>query len=631
MPLTSAHKKYLKKHIRKTSLTQIAVNLGIPEKEIKDYLKSQWRKEKYQKFLEKEETVKSDQVNGVSIIKTREKEELSGFRGWFNKNWKIFLFLTFLVSVSYFNSLKNAFISDDITAIRDNPLIGQISYFWQPPYSNFFALRPLIIFLIHHFFGPNPLFYRLSNILPHLGSTILIYFLIKRFFARPIPLITASVFATHPILTEAVTWISGGPYSEGTFFVLFSFLLYLETQNDVFPHRVSEVKLLSLPLYFLSILLFLLAIFFTEKFLIFPLILTVYEFYRGHLKTAWKRLLPFWAVSGVLLINLASLLANRTSVIAKVSYVEPGINNPFIQIPIAITTYLKLIFWPKDLAFYHAEGIYNQSQYLFSLLVFLLFLGLAVYSFKRNRIFFFWLSFFLIALLPTLTPFRVSDVIAERYVYFGSLGIFVFIAWLVQKVGELAKNQKVSYLLLIIIIASLSTRTILRNRDFRNPDTLWLATAKTSPAIPQNHNNLGEFHARQNNWEKAIEEFKMAVELEPKFAIAYQNLATAYYQLEKYDLAVENYQKAIALDSTLWQSYHNLATIYASTGKLDLAIEHVEKAVSIDPKSANSYALSGIIYLQMGNKQRAKEQLEKALELDPQDEEAKKLLLESEK
>lgn len=609
MNLTHSQKKYLKKNVKKLPLAKVIADLGISEKEIQDYLKSQWPKEKYQKFLEKEGVTQYNQRDGVSASETK------GTKG----HWKILVFLAFLVSIAYFNSLKNDFVSDDITAIRDNPLLSQTSYFWQPSHFNSFSLRPLLIFLIHQFFGLEPLFYRLSNILPHLGSTILIYFLIRRFFTPPVPIITASIFAVHPILAEGVTWISGGPYSNGTFFALFSFLIYLQSKNK------------KLRFYFLSILLFLSAVLFTEKLAILALIIALYEFCCHNLKNAWKKLVPFFVISGILLINLFSLLGNRLSFLAERAYREPGLNNPLFHVPIAVTTYLKLIFWPKDLAFNHSEAIFNQSQYLLSLVVFISFISLLVYSFKKDRRIFFWLSFFFIGLLPTLTPLRVSDVIAERYVYFSALGVFVFIAWLIQKTSVIVGSQRMAYLILILVLTVLTTRTTLRNMDWKNSDTLWVATAKTSPLIPQNHNNLGNIYARQNNWEKAAEEFKKTVELQPKFALAYQNLANAYYQLEKYDLAVENYQKAVDLNPNLWLSYHNLAVIYASARESDLAIEYLEKATKINSGNANSYVLLGKVYLQKDEKQKAKEQFKKALELNPEDEKVKQLLLEVER
>lgn len=619
MPLTHSQKKYLKKNIKKLSLVKISAYLGVPETEIQEYFKSQWRKEKYHDFLKKERISGNNQIGKVSLVEIDERKEPFDLRVWFTKNWKILVFLTLLVSVTYFNSLKNDFVSDDITTIKNSPLIGQTSYFMQLPYFNLVSPRALTIFIIHQFFGLNPLFYRLSNILPHLGSTILIYFLIKRFFASPIPLATASIFAVHPILTEGVSWISGGPYSNGTFFALFSFFLYLQSQNK------------KLWFYLLSIIFFLLATLFTEKFLILPLIIVLYEFCGGNIKRNWKRLFPFFAVSASLLITLFNLLGNRVGVSAKTSYAEPGINNPFIQIPIVVTTYLKLIFWPQDLSANHSEGIFTTPQYLLSLVVFFLFLGLIIYFFKKDRRIFFWLSFFFIALSPTLTPFKVSDVIAERYVYFASLGVFVFIAWLIQKIGVLTKNQKVTYLVFIIIIMALSTRTILRNMDWKDQNTLWVATAKTSPLIAQNHVNLGALYAQQNNWEKAIEEFKTAIKIEPKYERAYHNLATAYYVLKKYDLAVENYQKALSLDPNISESYQNLAVIYLNSGKLDLAKENTEKAININPDKKNSYALLGTIYQRLGEKQKAKEQFEKALELDPEDNRIKQLLIELEK
>ncbi len=73
----------------------------------------------------------------------------------------------------------------------------------------------------------------------------------------------------------------------------------------------------------------------------------------------------------------------------------------------------------------------------------------------------------------------------------------------------------------------------MRNFDWKNQDTLWLATAKTSPSSHQNHNNLGDLYARRGEYEKAVEEFKKAIELKPDYGDAYHNLANVYHQIGK--------------------------------------------------------------------------------------------------
>lgn len=531
------------------------------------------------------------------------------------KKYQALILLAFLVFTVYFNSLGNDFVSDDVAMIN-NPEISKISFFWKPPYI-IPNLRSLIIFLTYKNFGLNPLFYRLSNVLFHLGSSWIIFFLIGLFFKPPISLITASIFAVHPILTEVVTWISGGSYATATFFILLSFLTYLWSINN------KRIKLY----YPFSVFLFFLALIFSEKIIIFPFVLLGYEFSLGDLKTNWRKLLPFWIITGLWTLNLIGLLGARINALETTFYQKPGIENPLIQVPISVSSYLELIFWPKNLSLYHSEMSFTQIEYLLRLSLFIFFLGSIFYFFKKNRLIFFWLSFFLITLLPTLTPLRIAWIVAERYVYLGSLGIFVLIALVIQKIGNAYKNQKVSYALLIVILIAFSIRTIIRNKDWKNQDTLWLATAKTSPSSPQNHNNLGDLYGRQGNLEKAVEEFKKAIELKPNYGDAYHNLANTYLQMGKKDKAVQNYQKALSVNPNLWQSYQNLAAVYFKEEKYDLATQELEKAIKVNPQNANLYINLGIVYLKLERKEKAKGAFQKALEIDPENKKAQQLLL----
>jgi Tfp pilus assembly protein PilF len=256
----------------------------------------------------------------------------------------------------------------------------------------------------------------------------------------------------------------------------------------------------------------------------------------------------------------------------------------------------------------------------------LAFFAFIAWSFKKNRQIFFWSSFFIIALLPFLTPLRISWIVAERYVYLGSLGIIVLIALALNKIGELMKNKKIIWIIFILLIIALATRTILRNFDWKNQDTLWLATAKTSPSSHQNHNNLGDMYTRHGDYDKAIEEFKKAIELKPNYGDAYHNLANVYHLKGQDDLALENYQKALSFNANLWQSYQNIAAIYFTQQKFDLAKESMEKALKINPNNAELHTNMGLLYKTLGDKQKAQEEFEKALQIDPQNQKAKQQL-----
>ena len=73
-------------------------------------------------------------------------------------------------------------------------------------------------------------------------------------------------------------------------------------------------------------------------------------------------------------------------------YQKPEMLNPLIQIPIALTTYLELIFWPARLTLYHSEMVFSVAEYLVRLAIFIIFLGIIVYSFIKSRRAFFGFS-----------------------------------------------------------------------------------------------------------------------------------------------------------------------------------------------------------------------------------------------
>ena len=555
MKLNRSQKKFLKKNLKTLSLKEISQKLGFSEKELQNYLQSIWPKEKYQRFAAKTEALKAPRTVARPLAGLLRGE----------------IFLAFLVFAVYFNSLKNDFVSDDITAIVQNENIGNFAYYLPHQSLNF--LRYFFYSLTYHLAGLNPLFFRLiNNLLFHLGSVLVIYFLVKLLYQPLLGLIVASVFAVHPVLSETVVWISGGVHSQYAFFLFLAFFLYLRKKQP------------------LAMISFLLALFTTEKAIIFPLILLSFEFAFGRLKKNWQRLIPFFCLSAFWGISLLSggILGQRMSVLQSQFYQQQGFYNPLIQIPTAISSYLQLIFWPIKLTLYHSETVFSQNQYLLMLLTTIGFFGLALFFLaqKKYRPYFFWLSFFVIGLLPMLTPFKIAWVVAERYIYFSSLGIFVLVGLAIQGffkyTSEVAEWTPRRWVFLIIIIA-LSWRTIIRNQDWQNQDTLWLAATKTSPSSPQNHNNLGDLYGRQGDYQKAIEAFKKAIELQPNYADAYHNLANTYSQINEIDLAIANYQKALEINPQLWQSHQNLAAIYYQQGEKDLATQELEKALEINP------------------------------------------------
>ncbi|MBI2315272.1 tetratricopeptide repeat protein [Candidatus Daviesbacteria bacterium] len=604
MPLTHAQKNYIKKHIRKEGISQIAQAQNISEKEILEYLKKHWGEEKFHSFLIQQG------------LKTKESLKPHGFKAFIKDHWLNFLLLIFLIFGVYTNSFNNAFLSDDLAEIVQNPRLGEFSNIFTRPFG---FIRLFLYWLAFHISGFSPFIFRFINIFFHTGSVILVYILFNLMVSKRIALFVAAIFAVHPAISEAVVWISGGGYPQYAFFFLLSFVSYILSKN-------------SKTYYLLSIISFLFAFMSHPQmpmalFLVFPL----WEFIFGNLRKNWLKTLPYLLLTIAFLLITLNYLSERETTLQTVHYQEKGMDNPLLLIIIAITSYFELIFFPKILTLYHSELNFGQIQFIIRSLITLIFSVGILVSFKKNKFIFFWLSFFLIALAPTLTPFRLNWVVAERYLYLPIIGILALVGLGWDKLDKILKFKQIIYISFVITIAVLSIRTFTRNIDWKNEDNLWIATGKTSPSSPNTHNNLGDVYGRWGDKQAALKEFQTAIALKPNYGDAYHNLANIYNELKEKDKALENYQNALKYNPSLWQSYQNIAAIYYEQKKYDLALDSLQKAIQISPANLQLRNNLGVTYLISEDKNKAKEVFNTVLSFDPNNQTAKQGLIEANK
>ncbi|MBI2597000.1 tetratricopeptide repeat protein [Candidatus Daviesbacteria bacterium] len=535
---------------------------------------------------------------------------------WFKKHWPSLTLLLTLTLITYGNSLNNVFLSDDLAEIANNPNVGSLKYAIS---AHPFGFIRLILYWLAFQIGLVPMYFRLINLFFHIGSVILIYALLNLLFSKRLALIVTSIFAVHPAISEAIVWISGGMYPQYTFFFLLSLLFYLKSKEKIkyyFAALISFIfTFMSHPQMPLSL------------FIVFP----VWEFLFGNIKKNWKKSVPFLIITIFFLLVTLTGISERENTLKNVHYQERGVDSIFFLIPTAITSYFELIFYPKVLTLYHSELNFSQLGFIIRILITLVFFGAVGLSYIKNKYIFFWLSLFLIALSPTLTPFRLNWIVAERYLYLPILGILVVSGLGITKLAEKLKLKWLDYSIVIIILILLSTRTIIRNIDWKNEDNLWIATGKTSPSSPNTHNNLGDVYGRQGDKQKALQEFQTAIALKPNYADAYHNAANTYVELGQPDQALEYYQKATQFNPNLWQSYQNMAAIYFKEKQYEKALENIQKAITINPNNLNLRLNLGIVYLNMGEKNKAKEIFNLILTVDPQNQAAQAGLAEANK
>jgi Flp pilus assembly protein TadD len=231
-------------------------------------------------------------------------------------------------------------------------------------------------------------------------------------------------------------------------------------------------------------------------------------------------------------------------------------------------------------------------------------------------------------LLPTLNPFGLSWLVAERYIYYGITGIFFVICYYIHLLLEKKRFEAIGWVIFILIVMGLMVRTIMRNIDWKNEDSLWIATGKYSPSDPKTHNNLGDLYARQGNYEMAVKEFQWAIQLNPQYSEAYHNLANVVGNAGNLDEAIKIYGKALSLNPNQWQTHHNLALVLFSQKEYEKAIISMENAAKLNSQDTMVWTNLGIMYIQVNKKNEAKQVFLKALQVDPNNMQAKKGLME---
>ncbi len=144
-------------------------------------------------------------------------------------------------------------------------------------------------------------------------------------------------------------------------------------------------------------------------------------------------------------------------------------------------------------------------------------------------------------------------------------------------------------------------------------------------------------YMQQNNYDKAIEQCKIAIDQNPKDAEAYFVLGKAYgtkglyYEMkDAFDnsLAISNVRAfdINALKDRYWREIFNSGVSSYRRDKLDDAVAKFILAIKLIPDSISAYKNLGITYSQMGKDSLAVETYLEAIKIAPQDLKLKTIL-----
>jgi SpoVK/Ycf46/Vps4 family AAA+-type ATPase len=144
-----------------------------------------------------------------------------------------------------------------------------------------------------------------------------------------------------------------------------------------------------------------------------------------------------------------------------------------------------------------------------------------------------------------------------------------------------------------------------------------------NPIFSEAYFNRALSYYQLKNFDKSIADYTKAAELDPNNPIIYNNRGDAYYRKQDFHNAIKDYDKAISLNPNYLKAFYNRGLSYASLEEYEKAIEDFTKVIDLKPDFAEAYHLRGLAHEYSGNLSKAIEDYQKALEYKPELVEAK--------
>ena len=296
--------------------------------------------------------------------------------------------------------------------------------------------------ILHAAFGYNPFWFHAAGLLIHIGNVVLLYFFIGRLLDQArgfspasiqrISFFTALLLAVHPFLVESIAWVSASKIILYVFFYLIALIYYLK-------YTVSSKS----GYFWATLVAFIFSFGAKEQAVTMPVCLLLLDYVLGRdlrSRKVWMEKLPFFALS--VFFGIVTILSQADEGMGLLSDMKtyPFHQNIFFASYSLLEYFFKCVL-PVNLYYVYPFPMPEGDPlplrfwiYPFALAV----IVISLWSFWKQKWVFFGVSFFIIhlAIALHLIPMARYAIIADRYVYLSSVGVFFLMAYLFDKAIE---------------------------------------------------------------------------------------------------------------------------------------------------------------------------------------------------
>lgn len=542
----------------------------------------------------------------------------------------LFLFVILGTFYIYSKSLTGSFIWDDEHFVLRNPAIQSVEklphYFISKETTSgvdeFNIYRPLrnVSYLVNYLIsGMEPSGFRIGNLLLHMLNILLLGYLVRLLTGSwLITAFSSILFAFHPIQTEAVSWIKGRDDLLVTFFYLAAFISYILRYK---AGRYNNIYC------WLSVLFFIFALLSKETAITFPFLIVIYNLCFPNNKDmgAKKSYHPYFYALLIYIII-------RTVVVGSVGQTEywgGSFLASFYTSLAGTVYYLKLLFFPVNLLadylmFPVFQSVFNPYV-IGALIVIILLLGITVLSFiKGQRVLAFSLLWFFITLIPVSNIIPIKIIIAERFLYLPSIGIFLGSAIVLAKIGEtlpkgLFYRNKTVIIMFSLVTLLLASMTVDRNTVWTDKHLFWQDIVAKSPENSRGWHNLATIYQNNADLDNAIRLYEKALQMEYHSAESHYQLARIYRGLGQDEAALRQFYEALINDPENADINHDSGDLMAKKGMFSEAISRYRRALETRPNHAEALYDLGMLYMREQDFEFAARQFRKLLLITPDD------------
>jgi tetratricopeptide (TPR) repeat protein len=487
--------------------------------------------------------------------------------------------------VAYANSFAVPFQFDDLVSVVKEPAITG----FRPDMASRRYLGDLSFALSWRAFGEQVAGHHAVNLSIHLANALLVWQLARLLWRTPalaasrlapladrIALLAALLFVSHPLQTQAVTYIVQRYASLAALFFLASVCAWLAFRLSPPGRRARG--------WYLAFLAGAVAAGWTKQnALVLPIAVAAVEwtFFEAPLRRRALLLSPFLvaAAAGLVLALATGMDLARLDGLTRID--TPLARSDYLLTQLrVVASYLRLLVLPLGQNLDHDVAISTslaEAAVLASLALHLALLGGAAYAIVRAsrrdpawRLAGFGVVWFYVALLVESSVFPIVDVMYEHRVYLPSVGIFLLAATALAALPGLASPRawRGAALALVAVLVAL---TVARNRVWRDDLSLWADSVEKSPNKARAVNNLGVALSVRSDYRAAAALFERAARLDPDYSKAWFNLGTARHRLGDYEGAIAPYETFLAAAPDYPEVYANLSDCYFRTWRPEKA------------------------------------------------------------